>query len=94
MKLSGEGIEIINARISLVDTPRNSTCRLSSRLGAAAYENCLGAHPLSLGQNVISKVHLYIATKEKMLYFTPAEPSGNGDVAAPVPTHEPDKPKE
>ncbi len=75
MKLSGEGIEIINARISLVDFPSNSPCRLSSHLGAASYENCRGAHPLSLGQDVISKLHLYIATKEKMLYFTPANPT-------------------
>jgi hypothetical protein len=72
MKLSGEGIEIINAKISLVDTPLGSACRLSSRLGAATYENCWGVHPLSLGENVVSKLHLYIATKEKMLYFTQA----------------------
>jgi hypothetical protein len=87
MKLSGEGIEIINARISLVDLPSNSPCRLSSHLGAASYENCRGAHPLSLGQDVLSKLHLYIATKEKMLYFTPANPSGATDVAAPALAH-------
>ena len=75
MKLSGEGMEIINARISLVDFPSDSDCRLSSHLGAAGYENCEGTHPLSLGQDVISKLHLYIATKEKMLYFTPADPT-------------------
>jgi hypothetical protein len=72
MKLSGEGIDIFNAKISLVDTPSGSACRLSSRLGAATYDNCLGVHPLSLGENVVSKLHLYIATKEKMLYFTQA----------------------
>ena len=87
MKLSGEGIEIINARISLVDLPSNSPCRLSAHLGAASYENCRGAHPLSLGQDVISKLHLYIATKEKMLYFTPANPSGATDVEAPALAH-------
>jgi hypothetical protein len=59
----------------------------SSHLGAATYEGCLGIHPLALGQNVISKLHFYIATKEKMLYFTPAEASGKGDVAAPVAAH-------
>ena len=64
----------------LADNP----CHLSSHLGAATYEGCLGIHPLALGQNVISKLHFYIATKEKMLYFTPAEASGKGDVAAPV----------
>lgn len=75
MKLSGEGLEIINARIALIDQPNGSTCRLSSHLGAVSYENCRGAHPLSLGRDVVSKLHLYIATKEKMLYFTPADAS-------------------
>lgn len=87
MKLSGEGLEIINARISLIDLPADNPCHLSSHLGAATYEGCLGIHPLALGQNVISKLHFYIATKEKMLYFTPAEASGKGDVAAPVAAH-------
>jgi hypothetical protein len=75
MKLSGEGLEVINARISLIDSPRNSACHLSSHLGAASYEGCYGMHPLALGQNVLSKLHLYIASKEKMLYFTPADAS-------------------
>jgi hypothetical protein len=82
MKLSGEGIEVINARISLIDSPPNTPCHLSSHLGAASYEGCFGMHPLALGQNVLSKLHLYIATKEKMLYFTPAEPSAQSGVAA------------
>jgi len=75
MKLSGEGLEIINARISLIDLPADNRCHLSSRLGAATYEGCFGIHPLALGQNVISKLHLYVATKEKMLYFTSADSS-------------------
>ena len=72
MKLSGEGIQIINAHILLVDRPPNDGCHLGSRSGAAAYEGCFGAHPLQLGQSVLTKLHIYIATKEKVLYFTPA----------------------
>lgn len=72
MKLSGEGPEIINARIQLVDPLSNTTCSLSPRSGAASYDGCFGVHPLKLGKNVIRKLHLYIATKEKVLYFTPA----------------------
>jgi hypothetical protein len=87
MKLSGEGLEIINARISLIDLPADNRCHLSSHLGAATYEGCLGIHPLALGQNVISKLHFYIATKEKMLYFTPASPSGAINVASPALAH-------
>ena len=83
MKLSGEGIEIINARIQLVDPSPNTTCSLSSRSGAASYDGCFGAHPLRLGQNVIGKLHIYIATREKMLYFTPASPTEE-NVATPA----------
>ena len=74
MKLSGEGLDIINARISLIDPP-TAGCHLSSHQGAASYDDCFGVHPLALGQDVVSKLHFYIATKEKMLYFTPANPS-------------------
>jgi hypothetical protein len=80
MKLSGEGIEIVNARISLIDRPAGNPCHLSSHLGAATYEGCLGVHPLALGQNIVSKLHFYIATKEKMLYFTIANPSPQAEV--------------
>jgi hypothetical protein len=86
MKLSGEGLDIINARISLVDPP-TAGCYLSSHQGAASYDGCYGVHPLALGQNVVSKLHFYIATKEKMLYFTAAEPSGASDVSSPAPAH-------
>jgi hypothetical protein len=72
-QLSGEGIEIINARISLIDPVPNSSCYVSSRASAATYEGCYGIHPLALGRNVIDKLHFYIATKEKVLYFTRAD---------------------
>jgi hypothetical protein len=73
MKISGQGIEIINARIALIDKQVGGICYLSKRAGAVAYDGCFGVHPLMLGRSVINKLHLYIATKEKMLYFTPAE---------------------
>jgi len=72
MKLSGEGIDIINARVQLVDLPVNSSCTLSSRFNVASYDGCLGRHPLQLGRNVLTKLRIYIATKEKVLYFTPS----------------------
>jgi Aspartyl protease len=75
MKLSGEGIQIINAHIMLIDRPVHDSCSLGQRSGAAAYEGCLGAHPLRLGLNVLTKLHFYIAPKEKVLYFTPSEPA-------------------
>jgi hypothetical protein len=72
MKLSGEGIDIINAHVQLIDLPTPSSCTLSSRFNVAAYDGCLGRHPLQLGRNVLTKLRIYIATKEKVLYFTPS----------------------
>jgi hypothetical protein len=72
MKLSGEGLQIINAHIALIDRPQ-SACRLVSEAGAAAYDGCFGVHPLQLGRNVLAKLRIYIATKEKVLYFTLAD---------------------
>jgi hypothetical protein len=87
MKMRGEGIEIMNARVLLVDPNPNTKCSLSSNSGAASYTGCYGIHPLVLGRNVLSKLHFYIATKEKVLYFTPAEPSAASDAASPTVTH-------
>jgi hypothetical protein len=78
MNLSGEGIDIINAHVQLVDLPANSSCTLSSHFNVASYDGCLGRHPLQLGRNVLTKLRIYIATKEKVLYFTPASVSGPG----------------
>jgi predicted aspartyl protease len=71
MKLSAEGLNVINANITLVG-PAGGSCRLASRSGVAGYEGCLGRHPLLLGLSVLTKLHVYIATKERVLYFTPA----------------------
>jgi hypothetical protein len=78
MKLSGDGIDIINAHVQLIDLPANTSCTLSSRFNVASYDGCLGRHPLQLGRNVLTKLRIYIATKEKVLYFTPAGVSDPG----------------
>jgi hypothetical protein len=75
MKLSGQGIQFTNARILLIDPPKDTFCHLGSRSGVAAYDGCLGAHPLRIGLNVLEKLHIYIATKEKVMYFTPTSTS-------------------
>jgi hypothetical protein len=72
MELKGKGIQIINAHITLIDRPQNDPCHLGSRSGAVMYEGCDGVHPLQLGRNVLTKLRIYIAMKEKVLYFTSA----------------------
>jgi predicted aspartyl protease len=78
MKLSGEGIDIINAHVQLIDLPANTSCSLSRHFDAASYDGCLGRHPLELGRNVLTKLRIYISTKEKVLYFTRAGDSDSG----------------
>jgi hypothetical protein len=72
MKMSGEGIDILNARVQLINPPANSSCNVSTNHGAVSYDGCLGPHPLKLGRNILTKLRIYIATKEKVLYFTPS----------------------
>lgn len=73
MNLTGEGLQIVNAHIRLLD-PTHKSCHLGKRSGAAAYDDCYGTHPLQLGRSVLTKLRIYIATKEKTLYFTAADP--------------------
>jgi len=70
MSLTAKGLTVMNADIEL----RHADCgfRRSTRNGAAGYEKCLGLFPLDLGLNVLKKLHLYLATKERKLYFTAA----------------------
>jgi len=72
MQLDAVGFKIVNAQITLSD-PRSGNCHLGTRFGAAAYEGCFANPPLALGLNVLKKLHVYIATKEKILYLTLAD---------------------
>jgi hypothetical protein len=74
MALAGSGIIITNAKIQLV--PRDRQAELSCGLvthapdDVAYYSRC--GPPLTLGLNVLRRLHLYIATREQVLYFSDA----------------------
>ncbi len=75
MELTARGMSVRNSRIRLTDPP-DKTCSLSTsgRKGAGAgYQGCHNIYPMALGRNVLSKLRLYFATQEKMLYFTIAD---------------------
>ncbi len=65
-----------NARIWLDPRTVDSSCSLTSRGTGAAYylgEACRGAEaPLFLGLDVLTRLHLYFATKEQVLYYSDA----------------------
>jgi hypothetical protein len=75
MALTTPGLNVTNSRIELV--PRPEGCRLDIGWGRNAttqYSNCMGGEaPLHLGMNVLEKLHLYFATKEKVVYFSAAD---------------------
>jgi hypothetical protein len=73
MNLTSQNLTIANADIHLLEP--SSSCEVTRHAGAAAYDGCLGVHPLAMGQDVLSKLHIYIATREKVLYFTRADSS-------------------
>lgn len=71
MNLTSQNLTIANADIHLLEP--SSSCEVTRHAGAAAYDGCLGVHPLVMGRDVLSKLHIYIATKERVLYFTRAD---------------------
>jgi hypothetical protein len=57
-----------------VTTAAPKACSLSERPdGVLGYEGCYGRYPLVLGRNALRKLHLYFATKAKVIYFTVAD---------------------
>ena len=75
MSLTAPGLSINNARIKLVH--RTGTCsqqtRTTNRVPAIGYSDCPGSFPLYLGRNVLEKLRIYVATKDKMIYFSRAD---------------------
>jgi hypothetical protein len=76
MALTTQGLSVTNVQIQLV---RNiAGCRLQQLFqadGAAQYDDSCYGHeaPLQLGLNILQELHLYFATKEKILYVSAAD---------------------
>jgi hypothetical protein len=41
--------------------------------GALGYSGCYGRYPLVLGRDALRKLHLYFASKERLIYFSPVD---------------------
>ena len=75
MELTTNGLSVMNAQVNLREL-RGTSCRFREQKGAdkaAGYVNCYNIFPLQLGMNVLKNMHIYIATKENVLYFTAAD---------------------
>jgi Aspartyl protease len=65
---------VIPDKIQLTEAPQQ--CELSSAGrpdGSLGYDRCYGRFPLVLGRSALRNLHLYFATKEKVIYFTVAD---------------------
>jgi hypothetical protein len=69
MKLTSNGLTLIDEKIKLTDPPGH-TCQLTRRNEAIGYTGCFFRYPLRLGQDVLQRLHVYLATQENMMYFT------------------------
>jgi hypothetical protein len=92
MQLTARGMTFNNSPVRLRDSPNASdaivSCKLelrSQESGAVGYSGCENRYPMALGGNVLEKMRIYFATKERKIYFTLADGSVNGPSPAPLP---------
>ena len=77
MSVATPAFEVRNAFVELRPQLSKSCVVAHHGSDGVGYDGCRGSHPLHLGISVLSKLRIYVATKERMLYLSPA------DVAAP-----------
>lgn len=70
MDLTNNGLTVMNAEVALF----LSDCSIAANKDRGMiYSDCIDRVPLAIGTNVLQKLHLYFAMKEKVLYFTAAD---------------------
>jgi hypothetical protein len=69
MQLTASGLTVTDEKVRLTDPPENS-CRLARKGDAIGYTGCLYRYPLRLGSDVLSRLHVYIDTRENLMYYT------------------------
>jgi hypothetical protein len=73
MQLTAPGLTATNTRVVLV--PAAQCGDRPPVTGSRIAEECRRPQPLMLGRNILEQLRLYFATKERMLYYTAAEPT-------------------
>jgi len=73
--LSSGDLKVSNSKVMLreIDGCRKNAHIAIDSDGAAGFEACGNRYPLYLGQNVLKKLRLYLAAKERKIYFTLAD---------------------
>jgi len=79
MALTAKGLEIRNTPVRLWVT--HDSCQPGNNAGTAAGIECKyarGTTPFSIGSDLLKQLRIYIATKEKLVYFTRVDSSQAG----------------
>jgi hypothetical protein len=69
MKLTASGLTLTDEKVRLIEPPNNS-CHLARKGDVIGYTGCLYRYPLRLGSDVLSRLHVYIATQNNLMYYT------------------------
>lgn len=73
MTLSAEGLNVSNTRVRLQDRPA-STCKLARVSDGIGYDNCFNVTPLVIGTDLLKRLRLIVASKQKKIYFSAPTP--------------------
>ena len=68
MKLTASGLTLTDERVRLTDPPSDS-CHLARKGSAIGYSGCLYQYPLRLGSDTLSRLHVYLATGDNVMYY-------------------------
>lgn len=73
VKLAG-GDLVIPETMQLVGAPQGCVLGTAGNPdGALGYSGCYGRYPLVLGRDALRRLHLYFASKPKLIYFAPSD---------------------
>ena len=75
MKLTASGLTLIDEKIRLIDPPSTSACHLARKGNVIGYTGCLYRYPLRLGSDVLTRMRVYFATEDNVMYYS-ANPEG------------------
>lgn len=85
MSLTAHGLSISNLPIIIESNRGGPRCTPSANResGAIGFDGCYSVVPMELGTAVLSKLRVFIAPKEKRIYFTRVEEPAPGAGAVP-----------
>jgi hypothetical protein len=87
MTLNIGGLELQNVGLRVVPTPALKCAKFKKPRrprDPATHTGCDGVFPLTLGGDVLKRLHLFVSLREKKLYFTPADAGRENRPSAPA----------